>query len=167
MRACRRAGLRVPEVLADDDGELPRHDAGLVMRRVAGETIPRRILRGDEFAAAREVLVGELGRVPRRPPRDRPRRGARAPRRPSRSSVWDKYQRARRPQPDVRAGLRLAASPTARARTPTTIVHGDLRVGNLIVGPTGLAAVIDWELVHARRPARGPRLVVPQGVALR
>jgi hypothetical protein len=31
-------------------------------------------------------------------------------------------------------------------------VHGDLRLGNLIVGPAGLQAVIDWELVHLGDP---------------
>ena len=33
------------------------------------------------------------------------------------------------------------------------LVHGDLRLGNLIVGPDGLRAVIDWELVHTGSPA--------------
>ena len=32
-------------------------------------------------------------------------------------------------------------------------MHGDLRLGNLIVGERGLNAVIDWELVHAGDPA--------------
>ena len=31
-------------------------------------------------------------------------------------------------------------------------VHGDLRLGNLIVGPEALHAVIDWEQVHAGNP---------------
>ena len=51
MRACTRAGLRAPEVLLDDDGTL-LGTTGLVMRRVPGETIARRILRDDEYAAA-------------------------------------------------------------------------------------------------------------------
>ena len=33
------------------------------------------------------------------------------------------------------------------------LVHGDLRLGNLIVGPDGLRAVIDWELIHTGSPA--------------
>ena len=32
-------------------------------------------------------------------------------------------------------------------------MHGDFRLGNLIVGENGLAAVIDWELCHAGDPA--------------
>ena len=35
--------------------------AGMIMRRVEGETIARRILRDDEYAQARGVLVGQLG----------------------------------------------------------------------------------------------------------
>ncbi len=32
------------------------------------------------------------------------------------------------------------------------LVHGDFRLGNLIVGATGLGAVIDWELAHVGDP---------------
>lgn len=31
---------------------------------------------------------------------------------------------------------------------PTHIVHGDFRSGNLLVGASGLTAVLDWELAH-------------------
>jgi aminoglycoside phosphotransferase (APT) family kinase protein len=36
--------------------------------------------------------------------------------------------------------------------TRTTVVHGDFRLGNLIVGPNGLRAVLDWELAHLGDP---------------
>jgi len=32
------------------------------------------------------------------------------------------------------------------------VVHGDFRLGNLIVDESGLAAVLDWELVHRGDP---------------
>jgi aminoglycoside phosphotransferase (APT) family kinase protein len=32
--------------------------------------------------------------------------------------------------------------------TPPVLVHGDFRMGNLMVGENGLAAVLDWELAH-------------------
>lgn len=35
---------------------------------------------------------------------------------------------------------------------PAALVHGDFRLGNLIVGPDGLRAVLDWELVHLGDP---------------
>jgi aminoglycoside phosphotransferase (APT) family kinase protein len=34
-----------------------------------------------------------------------------------------------------------------------TVIHGDFRVGNLLVGPEGLAAIIDWEFSHVGDPA--------------
>src|SRR5438105_1082353 len=55
MRASTRAGLRAPEVLLDDDGT-HLGTTGLVMRRVDGETIARRILRDAEYTEARRVL---------------------------------------------------------------------------------------------------------------
>jgi hypothetical protein len=36
---------------------------------------------------------------------------------------------------------------------PTVTVHGDFRMGNLLVGPDGLRGVLDWELAHAGEAA--------------
>ena len=47
----------------------------------------------------------------------------------------------------------FAGSPSAgRHRPGTAIVHGDFRLGNLIVDGDGLAAVLDWELAHLGDP---------------
>jgi aminoglycoside phosphotransferase (APT) family kinase protein len=35
---------------------------------------------------------------------------------------------------------------------PPTLVHGDFRLGNFIVGADGLRAVLDWELAHVGDP---------------
>ena len=35
---------------------------------------------------------------------------------------------------------------------PPTLVHGDFRLGNVMVGPEGLRAVLDWELAHIGDP---------------
>ncbi|MCU0474518.1 MAG: phosphotransferase family protein [Anaerolineae bacterium] len=40
----------------------------------------------------------------------------------------------------------------APAAGRTTVIHGDFRVGNLLVNPDGLAAVIDWEFAHLGDP---------------
>jgi hypothetical protein len=44
-------------------------------------------------------------------------------------------------------GFRWLAAHRA-APTPPVLVHGDYRMGNLIVDGSDLAAVLDWELVH-------------------
>lgn len=35
---------------------------------------------------------------------------------------------------------------------PLTVVHGDFRLGNLLVGRAGLQAVLDWEMTHLGDP---------------
>jgi aminoglycoside phosphotransferase (APT) family kinase protein len=150
MRACGRAGLRVPDVLADDDGAF-LGTTGLVMRRVSGETIARRILRDDEFADARQVLVGDLARflagLHAIDPGEVPGVEAPDPVEP----VWGKYLRI-----DDRSTTFEHAHAWLVAHRPPhsaeALIHGDLRMGNVIVGPSGLAAVIDWELVHRGDP---------------
>jgi len=39
-------------------------------------------------------------------------------------------------------------------RRPPVVVHGDFRIGNLVVDETGLVGVLDWEFVHLDDPAR-------------
>jgi aminoglycoside phosphotransferase (APT) family kinase protein len=149
MRACTRAGLRVPEVLLDDDGS-HLGTPGLVMRRVPGETIARRILRDDEFAAARRLLVPQLAEflagLHAIEPAEVPGTDT-----PDPMAIWDKYQRL-----DQRSSVFDKAHDWLRAHRPAhstdALIHGDLRLGNVIVDREGLAAVIDWELVHRGDP---------------
>jgi len=144
MRACTAAGLTVPEVVADGD-------VGIVMRRVDGETLARRILRDDEYADARSRLTGACARflaglhaldpavvpgLPADDPVELCRRNLETHGEPSPTfELAFRWLEANRP------------SPTGRA-----IVHGDFRLGNLIVGPEGLRAVLDWELLHEGDP---------------
>jgi aminoglycoside phosphotransferase (APT) family kinase protein len=150
ISAARAAGLAVPEVLLGTDEPDLWGSAGLVMRRVAGETIARRILRDDTYRRAREVLAFQLGTFAA---------GLHALDLPAGLPVTD-------PVKDLRATYESFGQPSEvfelafaalRASTPPArgpvIVHGDLRLGNLIVGPESLRAVLDWELVHAGNPA--------------
>jgi aminoglycoside phosphotransferase (APT) family kinase protein len=150
MRACERAGLRVPEVIAYDDGDL-LGTTGLVMRRVAGETIARRILRGDEFAEARRVLVDQLGRflagLHAVDPAQLPGVEKADP-----LGVWDKYLALDDRSPTFEKAHEWLVVHRPAPPSSDAVVHGDLRMGNLIVEPTGLAAVIDGEIVHVGDP---------------
>ena len=150
MRAGRRAGLAVPEVLADDDGAL-LGTAGLVMSRVPGETLARRILRDDEFSAARQVLAGQLGEFLAGLHAIDPSQVPGAVRVDSLEQYWARYRALEDSSPTfdkTRQWLdRHRPEPTG-----CVLLHGDLRLGNLIVDPDGLAAAIDWELVHLGDP---------------
>jgi aminoglycoside phosphotransferase (APT) family kinase protein len=150
IEAARAAGLAVPEVLLSTDEPALWGTAGLVMRRVAGETIARRILRDDDYRQARNVLVRQVGgfaaglhalEVPGYLPAADPLAGLRA-----------QLAEVEQISPVFDLALRTLEADRPPPRQPV-IVHGDLRLGNLIVGPDSLRAVIDWELVHAGNPA--------------
>jgi aminoglycoside phosphotransferase (APT) family kinase protein len=150
IRAATAAGLAVPEVLVVDDGGR-LGTAGMVMARVEGETVARRILREPGFAGARAALTGQLARfmaglhgldvavVPGLPEPD------------ALEFVEGMYAEVDDVSPTFDAALRWLHRhrPSGGGRA---IVHGDLRLGNVIVGPEGLRAVIDWELVHVGDP---------------
>ncbi|HUC59304.1 MAG TPA: phosphotransferase family protein [Streptosporangiaceae bacterium] len=153
LRLALAAGLAVPEVLVSSDSAEPFGTPGLVMRRVGGETIARRILRDDLYAPARSALSGQLGRfaaglhalpVPAGFPEHDPLTQLQV-------TLGEFGELGQVSEVFELAVRELAASRPAH-REPV-IVHGDLRLGNLIVAPSGLAAVIDWELVHAGNPA--------------
>jgi aminoglycoside phosphotransferase (APT) family kinase protein len=155
IAAARAAGLAVPEVLLSTDSPDLWGAAGLVMRRVAGETIARRILRDAAYRQARKVLVRQVAEfaaglhalaVPAALPAPDPLAALRAQ---LAAIVQADPGRA---SPVFELALRTLEAGRPPAREPV-IVHGDLRLGNLIVGPDSLLAVIDWELVHAGNPA--------------
>jgi len=146
------AGLAAPEVLMWTDGPELWESAGLVMRRVAGETIARRILRDDVYRRARGALIGELGQFAAGLHALEVTGDFPAPAPDPLGELRELLAACGPVSPTFELALRAleAAPPPPRG---TVLVHGDLRLGNLIVGPDGLHAVIDWELVHTGSPA--------------
>jgi aminoglycoside phosphotransferase (APT) family kinase protein len=128
---------------------------GFVMARVEGETIPRKILRDDAFAEARSGLARQLGQVlavihgldlQGLPELRRMTAGQEIAEleRDYRSFDW--------PRPVFELALRWLRDHDPGPPKETTLVHGDFRHGNLIIGPEGLRAVLDWELAHTGDP---------------
>ncbi|HEU0318832.1 MAG TPA: phosphotransferase family protein, partial [Solirubrobacteraceae bacterium] len=153
LDAAGAAGVPVPAVVASGDGA---HDgvgaAWLVVDRLEGETIPRKILRDPEWGEARHALTADCGRALAAIHGVDP--GA-VPGLPGRDPLAD-------PLPyldllgEVRPALELGARWLAAHRPDAgrrVTVHGDFRLGNLLVGPEGLRGVLDWELAHAGDPA--------------
>ena len=62
LRAASAAGVPVPDVVALGEGDALGAN-WMVVERLEGETIPRRILRDEEWATARRVLTGQAGRA--------------------------------------------------------------------------------------------------------
>ena len=56
------------------------------------------------------------------------------------------------PRPVFELGTLQWLKANAPAPLDTVLVHGDFRLGNLMVDETGLVAVLDWELAHLGDP---------------
>ncbi|HEY5662533.1 MAG TPA: phosphotransferase family protein [Ilumatobacter sp.] len=150
LRAALAAGVPVPEVLAfgGDVGGAPT----LITRHVAGETIARKILRDERFAAARPVLIEQLARAAARLHRIE---------RPAVSGLVEvdplvaarlRLDEIGEPHPAFELAFDWLERHRPDPSSAPAVVHGDFRLGNVIVGAGGLQAVIDWELAHLGDP---------------
>jgi aminoglycoside phosphotransferase (APT) family kinase protein len=156
--AAAAAEVPVPETrfLLSEDDDLGR---GYVMARIEGETIPRKILRDAEFAPALPRMTEQAGQILARihatdisaiegipaPKEDvAPAMHVLAQYR----SMIDQFGD---PHPTFEVAMRWLED--EMPETPvTTLVHGDFRNGNLMVGSEGIRAVLDWELAHIGDP---------------
>ena len=151
IMAAARAGVPEPEIMAHSDDPSLLDAPFIVMERVEGETLARRILRDEEFAAVRPRLAEQCGEILARihsipladvPGLDRP--DVLAKLRETLGEFDD-------PSPALELGLRWLDQHRPEP-TDDVVLHGDFRNGNLVVGPDGIRAVLDWENVHRGDP---------------
>lgn len=124
---------------------------GFIMEHVEGETIPRKILNADRFAAARSVLARQCGESLAR--LHGVRRSDRiALRFSDAGGELDQYRRnylkQGHPHPVFELAFRWLQERRPAVFSEPVLVHGDFRMGNLMIGETGLRAVLDWEISH-------------------
>ncbi len=154
IRLAEKTGVPVPPVpyVLDDADDV---GSGYIMGRIEGETIARKILRDPEFANARPKLARQCGRilakihaVDKAQVSDLNVVSPRAQFDQYRT-ILDTYDY---PHPVFEVAFKWLEQrlPTT---TDLTLVHGDFRHGNLMIGPEGVRAVLDWELTHIGDPA--------------
>lgn len=151
IAAAADAGVRVPRLVDSGTDTATVGSPYLVTEHVDGETLGPRLLREERYAHAREGLAAELGRTLARVHTIRPNA---LPGLAAGDPVEDlraTYDALDEPLPVVEIALRRLDRHRP-APVPDTLVHGDFRLGNLIVDETGLRAVLDWELVHRGDP---------------
>jgi aminoglycoside phosphotransferase (APT) family kinase protein len=148
LRAAHGHGARVPEPLWHRDG-------AIVMRRIGGEAIPRRILRDRAPVHRRtlEQLAAAAAAIHAIPLAELPFLDV--PAAPPAAAAVDQLEAqldaTGEPHPALELGLRWLRAHLPEPRPPG-LVHGDFRLGNFLVDEDGLAAVLDWELAHAGDP---------------
>ena len=151
LTAASAGGVPVPRILGASDECDDVGAAYIVMERIDGETIPRKILRDDTYAVARQDLAAQCGTVLARLHRLRLDESLGLTDSDQMAQYRETLDTLGEPHPAFELGFRWLEA----HRPPTqrhSIVHGDFRNGNLIVGPEGLRAVLDWELAHAGDP---------------
>ena len=149
MIAARAAGVPVAELYDHGEGALGR--AYLLMERLDGETIPRRLLRDDAYAAARPRLAYRLGEVLARIHQIDPANVPGLPDTDALGQLTGLYDGFAEPRPALEIGLRWLREHQP-APVADTLVHGDFRTGNLMIAADGLRGVLDWELTHRGDP---------------
>jgi aminoglycoside phosphotransferase (APT) family kinase protein len=142
-------GAPVPEVLVADDSTAALGNPFLVCEFIAGETIVRRIQRALDDASRVDLVTQcaeALAAVHRADP---------AGIGLTSSDPLDDWHAQLDEMGDTTATFEWAFRWLAGNRpgeSPKVLVHGDFRMGNLIIDtaarPARLAAVLDWELTH-------------------
>lgn len=157
VAAAGAVGVPAPTVVATNRDTDAGSDLGhsfFITERVDGETIARRILRDDRFERARAALPSQLGQA-----LAALHTGV-DPQSVSWLEATDELARYREVadelelvSPAFELAFRwLEANRPPPSSTRQTVVHGDFRLGNMIIDENGLAAVIDWELGHLGDP---------------
>jgi len=147
--AAAAAGAPVPHILVADDSPAALGNPFLICDEIKGETIVRRIQRqldGEDGQARRAGLLRQCARALAAIHRA----DAHDPGLTHEDQLIEWRERLDA-MGDTTAtfewGFRWLAARTPQP-SPAVLVHGDFRMGNLIVNGSDLAAVLDWELVH-------------------
>jgi aminoglycoside phosphotransferase (APT) family kinase protein len=161
MKAAHNSGIKIahPRWVCEDSDVLGM--PFFIMDFVYGVAIGRKVVHLPELAQARNALPEQMAQqladihrldmiehqlgflpVPR---------AAHTPAQEAIAQTYETLDKLHCTNPVLFFGLRWAE---AHAPSPshTTFVHGDFRIGNIIVDENGLAAVADWEFAHVGDP---------------
>ncbi|MDH4148691.1 MAG: phosphotransferase family protein, partial [Acidimicrobiia bacterium] len=151
-------GVPEPEVyrVLDDADGLGK---GFVMEWLDGVTLGARINRAPELDAIRPRLAYQCGEILARIHAiDLDASGLRSrlhtlPTDEFIELMWERYRGYETPQPMIDFAARWLVEHQPADVEPT-LVHNDFRNGNIMVGPEGVVAVLDWEVAHIGDPMR-------------
>jgi aminoglycoside phosphotransferase (APT) family kinase protein len=150
LRFAERAGIVAPRILVCSD-ELDLGRPFVVVDYIEGTAIARRIMRNPGLADARRSFARQCGELLGRIHSATAAAEGWGVRDPIAYAEEHRSQ-AVYPSPALEGGFAWLVRnrpPASGAQRP---VHGDFRLGNLIIGSGGIAAVLDWETCHLGDP---------------
>ncbi len=131
---------------------------------VAGLTIPRQVVRFANKQSLGSVIVHQLGTAMARlhtadvtlVPIGIPVPERASPVSESLTRLDERMALLQQPSPTFALAARWLERHAPTEPERLAIVHGDIRVGNIIVDDSGLAAILDWETCHVGDPLEDP-----------
>lgn len=153
LRLVKNTDLPAPEVIYLFSPGDPIGSA-YVMNAIDGETLPQRILRDPIFQKGKEAIPAQCGEalaklhnIPDIEALKLPYAGA-VEQINQYQALIDEYD-MRRPVFELTLQWLKENVP---APEKVCMVHGDFRMGNLMIDPSGLTGILDWELCHVGDP---------------
>jgi aminoglycoside phosphotransferase (APT) family kinase protein len=159
LERARAAGVKTPAARWLTKGLVAPGRWAFLLDWVEGEALGRRVVKAPHLAAARERLPAQLAEELAKihsitPSPDEPLRGVSMVTGPDDDPCAAALRFLRsmidslpEPHPALELTFRWLAD-HAPSRAAPCLVHGDFRVGNFMVTPDGLSAVLDWEFAH-------------------
>lgn len=150
MRIVHAHGFPVPEPIFEYDGA-DRMGRGYVSAFVPGTTLPKTLIHSAAFAEIRPKLAAQCGELLAMfhefPPEDFSFLATRSDSIDPIEAQRVRYDNYGGQRPAIELGLRWLERnrPTPQRAVP---LHGDFRVGNLMVSQAGIVSVLDWECAH-------------------
>ena len=153
QKTVRKLGAQVPEIVAVSSVDEELGDA-YIMKFVYGESIARKILRDEEYKNTLPKLAFECGQSIAKIHQADINEFPFLPSKTVFEQINDLYQTYvsfNQPSP-VFEYTHLWLKKQNFGEINDALVHGDFRLGNIIVDKNGLKSVIDWELAHIGNP---------------
>ena len=148
-----KVGAPVPIILAVSKNEEELGDS-YIMHFVEGESIARKILRDKEYKKALPILAYQCGEAIAKIHNVDINNFSFLPKKPAEDQLEDlysTYQSFEQPSPVFEYAY-LWLKEQDFSNFQESLVHGDFRLGNIIVNAEGLQSIIDWELAHIGNP---------------
>jgi len=159
LRVAEAGGVPVAHVVGATLDESYVGGPFFVSGLITGETVPRRVLRvieandlGPRLAVQAGTAFARLHAIPVAKAPEALEVIAENPQQRALDRLDEIMATLLQPSPTFALGRRWLELNRPSTTPPITIIHSDIRVGNVIVGDDGLRAVLDWEGVRTGDP---------------
>ena len=154
LRIAKLNGVPVPTVVASGFSEGSGSRSFSITEKMQGETIARKILRDSQWEDARGNLIHDMAKALaaiHKIDRSQFEGIELSDIRDPLSSLNSIYEALDDPHPTFDFAFRWLKANQPKI-SESTFVHGDFRLGNLLIDTSGLNAVLDWEIAQFGDP---------------